>query len=304
MSISFFKILGPVIEREVAFIAKKYNLSTDEVYNLIDAEAERNKAEWFSNRIPNLNYINPVCRLAYLYIVAAANAGTFHHVIESNDDLKGFILETAEKQGHLKTCAFGAGPGTELLALAKFFHENPTGDCVPVDFQLLDKVQEWMSSWNGIRDQIRETYRKIHGSKQYKWPMLPSGNLLGCDVTDVRNLHKLGNVWHQDIYVINFLLSEIFDDDPRLRAFLSEVAKFAPPSARFIFIERRGYRWTQQIKNIAEQSKLKLSPFRQSESLNLSGENPEDLGPLYRSLCDRRKPRTSWKIVYSIGVKQ
>jgi hypothetical protein len=68
--------------------------------------------------------------------------------------------------------------------------------------------------------------------------MLPSGSFLACDVTEVEKLSYIGNVWDQDVYVLNFLLSEIFLDSPRLRAFMTEVVKFAKPGARFVFIER------------------------------------------------------------------
>jgi hypothetical protein len=304
MSISFFKTLGPVIEREVDFISRRLNLTSDEVYNLINTEAERNQAEWYSNTVPNLNYVDPSCRLAYLYIVAAANAGTFLHVLEDNDDLKRFILDRAEKQGQLKVCSFGAGPGTELLALAKFFHDNPVGHCVSVDFLLLDKVQEWMSSWNGIRDQVNDAYRELYGPARLTWPMIPSGNFMGCDVTNVSKLHDYGNVWQQDIYVINFLLSEIFKDEPGLRAFLSEVAASAPAGARFVFIERYGPMWRNQMVKIAMESKITLSQFKTSRDGRLADENPADLGYIFETLQDRRKPRTSWNVVYSIGVKQ
>jgi hypothetical protein len=304
MTIAYFELLGAVIDKEITFISEQLGKSTDEVYELILDEAERNQSEWYSNRVPNLNYHFPACRLAYLYIVAAANASTFQHVLESNQDLHNYVLEIAKDRHQVKICAFGAGPGTELMAIAKFFEQQNFGNSVSVDFQLLDKVEEWTSSWYGIRDQINEHFRSQYGTNRSKWPMIPSGNFLACDVTELERLPYLGNVWEQDIYVINFLLSEIFNDDPGLRAFLSQIAKFAPTGAKFVFIERRGFMWQQRMENIATEAGLTLSPFVESRSNGFAGEDPTSLGRIYESIQESRKPRLNWNVVYSIGTKK
>ncbi|WP_414530671.1 hypothetical protein [Nodularia chucula] len=302
MTITFFELLGLVIEREIDFIADHLNKSVDEIYELIVEEAERNQAEWYSNRVPNLNYQYPACRLAYLYIVAAANSSTFQYVLESDQDLNQYVLGIAKERHEVKICAFGAGPGTELLAMAKFFAQQNLGHSISVDFQLLDRVEEWTSSWYGIRDQINDSFRKLYGTNRSTWPMIPSGNFLACDVTQLDRLPYLGNVWGQDVYVINFLLSEVFNDDPGLRAFLSKVAEFAPSGARFVFIERRGFMWQNRMANIAAESGLLLSPFIKSQGR--LEEDPIALGQVYNVLLDRRQPRLTWDVVYSIGIKQ
>ncbi len=132
--------------------------------------------------------------------------------------------------------------------------------------------------------------------------MIPSGNFLAYDVTQLDRIPSLGNVWEQDIYVINFLLSEVFNDDPGLRAFLSKVAEFAPSGARFVFIERRGYMWEQRMANIAAESGLLLSAFTKSQGR--LEEDPPALRDVYDVLRDKRTPRLNWNVVYSIGVKK
>lgn len=304
MSISFFKILGPVIEKEIGIITRQRGISIDNTYDLIRAEAIRNQREWYSNRVPNLNYEDPICRLAYLYIVAAANAGTFKHVLEKHAGLHKYILKKATDNGEIKICAFGAGPGTELLAMAKFFYELEIGIYVQADFHLLDKVKEWASSWYGIRDEVNRTFRTLFSNDRSKWPTVPSGNLIPCDVTDLNALARLGGAWDHDVYVLNFLLSEIFDDSPACRAFMSQVVSFAPEGSHFVFIDRKGRIWERRIAAIAAQAGLKLSPFVTSER-TLVGERPEDLGAIFEALSGRnRTPRLTWKIVYSIGIKQ
>jgi hypothetical protein len=305
MPVSFFELLGPVIDREVDFVARQRNISEADVYELIIDEAENNKLEWFSDRVPNLNYRSPECRLAYLYIVAAANAGTFQHVLETNEDLRNYVLQIAQERHEIRVCAFGAGPGTELLAMAKFFEQQRLGHSVSVDFQLLDRVGEWQSSWYGIRDKVNEAFRNLYGPDRSKWPVIPSGNFIACDVTALDQIPYLGSIWNQDVYVVNFLLSEIFTDNPGLRAFLRKVAEFAPKGARFVFIERRGYIWQQRMRHIASESGLELSGFVKSQgSILNAGEEAGALGAIFTAIHDIRMPRLNWNVVYSIGVKQ
>ena len=204
MAITFYKLLAPVIERDINFAARQLGVPVERIYNMILSEAEKNQKEWFSGGVPNLNYQCQDCRLAYLYIVAASNANIFKHVLESNTDLNNYVRSVAQNNRSLKVCALGGGPGTELMAITKFFHEQPLGFCVTVDFQLLDKVQEWANSWYGIRDAINNTLQTAYGVDRTNWPLLPCGNFIACDVTNPKSLSNTGNIWGQDIYVINF----------------------------------------------------------------------------------------------------
>jgi len=304
MSITFYKLLAPVIERDINFAAQQLGISPRDVYQRILLEAEKNQQEWFSNDVPNLNYQCQDCRLAYLYIVAASNANTFKYVLENDSDLNSYVMSLVQQNRNLKVCALGGGPGTELMAMTKFFHEKELGHCVSVDFQLLDKVQEWANSWYGIRDAINHTLQAIYGVNRAEWPIWPSGSFIPCDLTDPSSLRNAGNIWGQDIYVVNFLLSEIFVDNPSLKIFIKEIASMAPSGSRFVFIERKGSMWSSRIRSIAEEANLSLSDFAQSKLTKDYDERPEDLGDVFFALSPTRKPRLTWNIIYSIGVKR
>jgi hypothetical protein len=303
MPLSFFEILRPVIDSEVQHQASASGVPIEDIYYQIVQEAERNQQEWYSNRVPNLNYRLPECRLAYLYIVAAANACTFFHVLENSKELRKKIFDLAITNQEMKLCAFSAGPGTELLGMAKCLEGLNLGHSVSVEFQLLDLVQEWASSWYGIRDSVNDYFRNRYGTHRVHWPMNASGNLLQCDVCETSRLRFLGHIWNQDIYVINFLLSEIFEDDPGLRSFISAAAEKAPVGSMFVFIERRGYRWQERIVKIVADAGLSLSSFVESKQDSLQNENPTSLGNVYQHLRDIRRPRLGWNVVYSIGEK-
>jgi hypothetical protein len=165
-------------------------------------------------------------------------------------------------------------------------------------------------TWYGIRDQINAHFRRHYGVDFGRWPMLPAGNFVRQDVTDVECMGRLGQVWHQDLYVINFLLSELFHDDPEFRAFVTAVTARAPRGSRFVFIERRGSVWADRMASIAAAAHLALTPFTESRSGDLDGgEDPALLGDIFRRLSTPPVgvgwvPRGGWNVVYSIGVKE
>jgi hypothetical protein len=290
------------------YAARHGGLTLQQVREMILAEAEHNSEEWRSNRIPNLNYRRTECRLAYLYIVAVANANTFKWIMCNNKKLRQYVLEVAKQKRRLKVCAFGAGPGTELMACAKFLDEQALGYPVRVDFQLLDLVREWQDSWNAIRDAIDAHYETQHGVDQSKWPIMPTGSFTQQDVTDTEGLNHLGDIWTQDLFVVNFLLSEIFTDDPGFHDFITAVAQRAPSGARFVFIERRGSMWADRMKNCTARAGIQLGEFKESQQSLDDGERPELLGDVYQQLSKvpgrGRTPRLNWNVIYSVGVKE
>lgn len=309
MPVKFFDLLRPVLASRMGYVSKHDNLTMEQVREMILSEAERNQKEWFSDRVPNLNYRLTACRLAYLYIVAAANANTFKWILSNDEKLKQYVFDVAKAKRRLKVCAFGAGPGTELMAFAKFLDEQGLGYPVQVDFQLLDIVREWMDSWYAIRDAIDAHYGTEHGIDHSKWPIIPTGNFLAQDVTDTKGMNDLGDIWTQDLFVVNFLLSELFNDDPDFHAFITAVAERAPSGSRFVFIERRGSRWATGMKNCTAKAGIKLGEFKKSQERLDTGEQPELLGEVFQQLSGApngrgRVPRLNWNVIYSVGIKE
>ncbi len=308
MPVKFFDLLRPVLASRMDYVARHEKLTPKQVRELILAEAERNQKEWYSDRVPNLNYRKTECRLAYLYIVAAANANTFKSILSDDKKLKEYVLDIAKQRRRLRVCAFGAGPGTELMAFAKFLDEQNLGHPVRLDFHLLDIVQEWQDSWYAIRDAIDGHFEKQHGLDINKWPIIANGSFTEQDVTDTDGMRNLGDIWTQDLFVVNFLLSEIFTDDPGFHAFITAVAQRAPVGSRFVFIERRGSMWAARMRNCTAKAGIRLGNFKESRSDLDLGEYPHLLGDVYAKLSSvpdkGRSPRQHWNVTYSIGIKE
>ena len=308
MAVKFFDLLRPVLTKRVEFVGKHEGKTPEQVRQLILDEADRNHAQWYSNDVPDLNYHLTACRLAYLYIVAAANANTFKSILCEDEDLLNHVITTAKTRWQLNVCAFGAGPGTELMALAKFFDEKRLGHPVQVEFQLLDIEQAWQDSWYGIRDAIKDNFRANYGPTFTSWPMLPNGNFTCQDVKDTSGMDNLGDIWSHDVFVVNFLLSEIFHDDPGFRSFISAVARRAPLGSRFVFIERRGSMWANRMARCAKEAGIRLSEFKEVRGSMDAGDSPDLLGEIYQQLSSHptqnKRRRQNWNVIYSIGVKE
>lgn len=306
-TIKFFELLGAVLKKRMEYVGHHDGLAPEAVRQLILDEAERNHQEWYSDNVPDLNYHLQACRLAYLYIVAAANAATFKWILKNNVDLYRYVIAIAKQKRQLNVCAFGAGPGTELMAFAQFFSEEGLGHPVQVEFQLIDNEQAWHDSWHGIRDSIKSHFGRVYTPDVSNWPMIPSGNFTCQDVKNTAGMANLGDIWSHDVFVINFLLSEIFDDDPGFRSFISAVTKRAPQGSRFVFIERRGGRWERRMANCAREAGLRLSDFKEEKGALPPDDSPALLGDVYEQLstaANGKCPRKGWNIVYSIGVKE
>jgi hypothetical protein len=220
-------------------------------------------------------------------------------------DLQRYITDIVKQRRSLRICAFGAGPGTELLAFVKFFEEHPQGFPVRLDFQLLDNVREWQDAWYGLRQRVDDYLAATYGPDVSRWPVLAAGNFLQQDVTEIGRVGQLPNVWHQDIYVLNYLLSEVFRDDPGLRAFMTLVAQRAPSGAKFLFVDRRGTMWAERMQRISRASGLVQGPFHEFEG-EIS-DNPLSLGSIYTSLTADpvrgRQPRNSYRAIYGVATK-
>lgn len=75
-----------------------------------------------------------------------------------------------------------------------------------------------------------------------------------------------------------------------------------------MFIERRGGRWEQRMASIARECGLRLSPFHELTGGLDAGDEPSLLGEVYTQLSNAernaKRPRNSWRVVYSLGIKE
>ena len=116
----YFEIVKSALDALLAGICSHKGLSGAQALNMVAGHLRTMSNEWFSGEAPNIAYCDPLCRFAYLYSHTAVNANLCEVAVRSLPVVDLHILNRLNTVGELRVCAFGGGPGTELLALSKF----------------------------------------------------------------------------------------------------------------------------------------------------------------------------------------
>jgi hypothetical protein len=160
----YFETIKAALDASFTGICRHRNLKRQEAYEVINQHLATMSKEWFSGETPNIVYEDPLCRFAYLYCHTAANANLCEVAIRSSTDLDNFIDTKMSNEEELRVCAFGGGPGTELLALSKHLLREPRGGHARITFTLLDRVGEWSETWTALEAQINAELKSRFGS--------------------------------------------------------------------------------------------------------------------------------------------
>ncbi len=298
--IKYFEILGKVIESNIAQYATLRKITYDAAYTEVVRHLINNSNEWKSGRQPQIPYHDPLCRIAYLYGIAAANANLVEKAFRECTDLQNHIEELQARNDQVCVCAFGGGPGTELLAIAKWVDKNRPSLQITLDYLLLDKVSEWIESWQAIKRQIELRFRADMGSKA-NWPLTLNGTFSGIDITDTSGFANYGNVFGQDIYIMSYFVSEVFDDMESLKDFTKMMVAHAPINSKFLFIDRNEQKWKRSITEIADEAGISLDRFHDVSGNMDNDESKTDLGKIFDSV--KWTPRLTWNAFWVLGTK-
>jgi hypothetical protein len=238
----YFQIVKSALDALLAGICAHKGLSGVQALKMVEGHLRTMSKEWFSGEAPNIAYGDPLCRFAYLYSHTAVNANLCEVAVRSLPAVGPHILDRLNTIGELRVCAFGGGPGTELLALSKFLTgKKGLGQLQPhgeVNFTLLDYVPEWAESWNALEAAIKRDFLTTFGHKR-DWPFSISKSFQPFDMTKVEQYANLVQLFEHDLYVMNYVLSEIFSDHPSFAALFNQMAARAPSGAQFVIIDRK-----------------------------------------------------------------
>jgi len=230
-------------------------------------------------------------------------------VFEWDTELEDYMDKIQSENGEVGICAFGGGPGTELLGLAKRIETRVRigriKDQTSLNFLLLDQVNEWMDSWYSIQREINSRFKNSFGSRKTNWPLITSGNSCSIDVTNTKHFGNWGAVFDKDIYVFSYIVSEVFDYHNELQDFITKMSAQAPEGSKFLFIDRWGQKWKDNVEGIAEKSGINLSGFHDTKVFRhymSPDEQKTDLGQIYIDVG--RSPRTTWNAFWVVGTKE
>jgi hypothetical protein len=300
--IRYFQIVREVLEESISELVSGSGKNRNEICEAIRAQFDICYGQWFSNAVPQIDYKNPLCRLAYLYAVAPSIANIIERVFARDDELREHFEKACKENGSVSICAFGGGPGTELLGVCKWAELSNPKEPIQLEYLLLDRVNEWMDSWNAIRKRIRSRAKKHIGKDRQNSPLEISGMFSAIDIGDTKGLVNLGNVFDHDLFILSYLVSEIFANFEKLQNFAEQIVDRAPEGAKFLFVDRKGNRWKNEINKLAEKAGIGLSAYHDTQGTMDMTERASDLGSLPDEIGIPTK--LTWSAFWVIGTKK
>jgi len=104
--------------------------------------------QWFAGEAPTIAYDDPLCRWAYMYAHAPAQANLFHNVlVEAVRQSRHFGRKLIQEE--VSMVVFGGGPGTELLGLAKYYLGLTGREQVEVRIDIIDRFPSGSKTFHG-----------------------------------------------------------------------------------------------------------------------------------------------------------
>ncbi|RIK78948.1 hypothetical protein DCC62_06590 [candidate division KSB1 bacterium] len=304
MPITFFQTLNAVLTKGVSDICQYYGVSKAEAIQRAKQYLGTNSAAYYSDNA-QLQYQDPLCRIAYLYSYVGAHANLVDNAFYKFSELREFVANQFDTYSELQVCSLGGGPGSELLGFVKFIERERRGNGrVDVNFTLIDKVCQWDETWQVLVNGLHETFKINYGMSRQNWPIVVNRSFLPLDLakaTDFQNFPaRFSDV---QVYVLNHTVSE-----PELLAHRSEFQKTfkeivtrASTGAFFVFIDRNQEAVVAAINRLANVDGLALinNTFEKT-NMDLD-EEKRDLGEWYDLMG--RDPKLKWNAYYALARK-
>jgi hypothetical protein len=300
----YFKTIKTALDALIAGICQHRGVTPEVACQLAGAYLRNMSQEWRSGQTPTIAYGDPLCRFAYLYCHTAANAAIFELFLRSHQPTTNYLIQKLNENEELRVCAFGGGPGTELLALTKFLSLRSSqllghGE---VSFTLIDNTAEWAESWSALHQAIKSSFETQYGSRR-NWPFTISKMFQPYDMTRVEQFANLPQLFTQDLYVMNYVVSEIFENHQALAAVVQNMVQNAPIGARFMIVDRNQNQVVANCRQLLQLAGLNEEYYLDSSTNMDADEQLVDLEPYKTHVT--WAPRVNWRGAFCLyGVKQ
>lgn len=294
-------VLQGVLSQTRDVICETYKISKEEAFEGIQAFIDENSERW---RLvdPQINYQDPFCRMAYLYMNVAVHAALIETALSSFPKIQKLFRDKAKTESDLHVCALGGGPGSELIGVVRHIERlNLKGKTIHLDFALTDLIREWDESWHALKTGVDRQLREIYGGNRNEWPVSISRSFLQINATSPADLKSFATRFRSiDIFLICYLVSELKDSTAQFEEVIKALTDKAPPGALFLFIDRNERKVRQSVERIIEQSPELKSLGIRIETGGLE-DDLRDFGEWYINLP--RIPRSRWRAFIALAQK-
>lgn len=294
----YFETVGRALDAQVPALAEDLGIPVTDLYQRMSQALPLMTREWSKGSAPAIPYNDPVYRLAYVFCHVAINANLVQRALEDRftdprtgreTSLGQWVRAAMESQGRLRVCAFGGGPGTELLALSKYLVHYPLQ--VPhadLELTLLDQVSEWAETLEALKEAIYSQY-----PAEDPRPFSIGTSVHPFDMTRLQNYGTLGTLLRRDLFILNYVVSEVFDQS-RV-ADLAKVVKLMrdkSPEATFLLLDRSDPRTREVAADIISRAGLAVLDERMVGDYMDLDEQSSRLDA--HAVAMGRNPRVKW----------
>jgi hypothetical protein len=291
--LNYYATIKSALDASFNAICRHMNVTEKDAHKLVEGHLRSMSKEWRSGQTPNIAYGDPLCRFAYLYCHTAANANLCEIAIREAPDLVSYMEKRCTEEGELKVCAFGGGPGTELLAISKLLiNRRAAGPHVRVSFTLLDRVPEWSETWHALEGGIKAELR-THFGPFAKHPFSTSGTFVPFDMTKVQQYGNLATLFCQDLFVLNYVVSEITGNHDQFQELVKVAAAACPTGAKFLIIDRDQDAVIAASKKLLSNAGLSVAKVQRPTSGCMDSDEKPEVLDTYRFNLNWR-PRKWW----------
>jgi hypothetical protein len=277
-------------------------LDADEAFRQTQEFITSNSEQWRLPE-PDIDYRDPFCRMAYLYMNVAAHATLVERTLAASPDLADLIKQKIAGQQVIRICALGGGPGSELLGVVRFIEsiEGRSGTAF-IDVVLVDQVKEWDESWHALKEGIDDQMREEYGLDRSTWPVSVSRSFLPLDTTSVEEFRNFATRFNStDLYILSYLVSELKGRTNELTQVIDLLVQRSSAGAFLLFIDRDERVIRDAVHEIIDRSPelVFLQTAKEHGSLP---DDPEALGEWYINI--ESLPRRKWLAFSMVARKQ
>jgi hypothetical protein len=298
-----FSAVNSILLRNLKAIARSRSLNADQVAQKIVGHLNSMSKEWRDGEAPTIGYEDPLCRWAYMFRHAPVQANLFCRVlIDVGRRCKPFGLKLFNEE--LLMVVLGGGPGTELLGLAKYYLDQAKyyerHEQIEVGIYSIDRIPEWVENVSWIKEEISNAYTKQFG-KRRAWPAVFDVYPFNLDFSDLDGFANLPSLFRRDIFVLNYVVSEVFDLE-ELLPIMRKMVQGCPRGAHFLFVDRSDSETSKKIETLIDELKLEVECRDTTQGSMDTDEDKSEMKEISEFL-GAQQPRIKWNAEWVLAAR-
>lgn len=291
------KLIEASLSRNRDTIARVFDLETEDIYAQVQQYIHRNTLQWRQEK-PVIDYSNPICRLAYIYMNVPIHAFLIEDILHQCEKHLTGLYTDEDKT--INVCCLGGGPGSELIGFCAYLLKNRTSQQFNVDFLLIDLVKEWDEYWHSLKQTFDEYQQRTYGKKK-NWPVTVHRSFIplnSLNVSEFKNFSiRLAGI---NLFIFSYIVSELKSEMEKFFEVFDYLAKLSESGTFFLFIDRDQSEISQQLK-----TRLQVTNFtilEQEKHLHGSVDFAlNELGEWYLKM--ESLPRRKYQAFFQLAVK-